>query len=111
MPAQQCDAVRNLLRLPDAAIGVHARERLERLLRLVPHEELRARRARGDGVDADALAAQVLRHHADHLFDGAFGREVRQVRRHDGRGGREGGGDEDHVRAGGHVGGCFLDGC
>lgn len=57
MTAEQRDAIGNLLGLADPAVGVHARQRLQRLLSLVAHEELRARRARGDGVDADALAA------------------------------------------------------
>ena len=88
MPAEKRNAIRNLLGLADPAIGVHPRKRLQGLLGLVLHEQLRARRARGHRVDADALPSQVFRHDSDHLLDGALGGEVGEIGRHDRRRGR-----------------------
>ena len=108
LPAQERNHISNLLRGTDPVRGAETRNHLEHRLWLILIEELSGNGARCDGVDADALAHEVFGHYADHLLDGAFGGAVEEIAGHDVGGGGDGGGEENDVGAGGHVGECFL---
>ena len=97
LSAQEMDHIRDLLGSADTVRRAEASNHLEHLLVLALEEEFSARRARGDGIHANALTHKVLGDDADHLLDRTFGGVVEEIARHDGRGLGEGGRNQNDM--------------
>lgn len=103
------DHVGNLLRCADTVCWAETSNHFEHLLIFALEEEFGASRTWGDSVHANTLTHEIFGHDADHLLDSTFGGVIKEVARHDGGGLGEGGGHQNDMRSGSHVGESFLD--
>lgn len=83
-PAKESHGIRKLVRFAEPVKWTLGRDKFQQLLAFALVEEFRARGPRGDGVDSDTFASEVLGHDAVHLLDCTFGGVVQEVVRENG---------------------------